>query len=340
MRKLFIEMEKRFNNKEDLVLVTIVGSFGATPRGAGARMLVGESGRISGTIGGGTVEFRSVELAKEVLEKQTSAFKRYILHQNQVEDLGMICGGNVTLFFRFIKGNDNHMLNLCHTVLEQFSEKKTTWLITELTDSLDGAMGLYSEKLGLVGNIPDEATEKLSGQTCTFELTGKRFFAEQILSPGFVYIFGGGHVSQELVPVLSHLEFRCIVLDDRPEFSTKELFPDAVDVRMTVMSEIKEMSEITAEDYIIVLTRGHSFDQAVEEQALSTPASYIGVIGSKSKRGIVEKNLLEHGFSPEDIKRVTAPIGLLGIKAQTPAELAISIAGQLIAFRAGAGIII
>ncbi len=337
MQKLFAEMKKRLENKEDLVLVTVVASSGATPRGAGARMLVGKEGRVTGTVGGGTVEYRSIQLAVEAIEKKTSSIKQFTLQKNEVEDLGMICGGNVTLFFRFISGNDGEMLRLCKTALEQFNEKKTTWLITELTDGSDGVIGLYSEKLGMVGGIAPEAAGCISGQTCVFEYGGKKFYAEQILFSGFVYIFGGGHVAQELVPVLSHLDFRCIVLEDRPEFATRELFPDAADLKVVDLENIHEMEQVTASDYIIILTRGHRFDQIVEEQALRTPARYIGVIGSASKKAAVEKNILEHGFTRADLDRVTAPIGLMSIRAETPAEIAISIAGQLIAVRAGAG---
>jgi len=339
MQKLLMEMEKRLINKEDLVLVTVVASSGATPRGAGARMLVGKEGRISGTVGGGAVERRAIELALEALKKRSSATKSFLLQNNQIEDLGMVCGGDVTLFFRILGSDDDRMLSLCRTALGQFGEKETSWLITELTDSPDGAIGLYSEKLGVTGDIPSEAVERLSGKTCALDFKGRQYFAEQIVFSGFVYIFGGGHVSQELVPVLSHLDFRCIVFEDRPEFASRELFPDAVDVRLVDLAEVREMEKVTADDYIIVLTRGHSFDQAVEEQALRTPACYIGVIGSRHKKAVVEKNILEHGFTREDLDRVTTPIGLLNIRAETPAEIAISIAGQLIAFRAGAGIV-
>lgn len=339
MHKLFLEMKKRLENTEDMVLVTVVASSGSTPRGAGARMLIGREGHISGTVGGGTVEQRSIELGLEALQKRTSAMKRFILEKNQVEDIGMICGGNVTLFFRFIGGDDARMLTLCQVALEQFDEKETTWLVTELTDNLDGAIGLYSRKLGITGDIPQELVSSLSGRSCIFENGSRQFYAEQILFSGFVYIFGGGHVSQELVPVLSHLDFRCIVFDDRLEFASRELFPGAADVRLAKLDEVKEMAQITADDYIIILTRGHSFDQAVEEQALRTPARYIGVIGSSHKKVAVEKRIMEHGFTRADLDRVTSPIGLLNIKAETPAEIAISIAGQLIAVRAGAGVV-
>lgn len=339
MKQLFTEMKKRLEGGESLVLVTVVASSGSTPRGAGARMLVGKEGRIYGTIGGGMVEHRSISLAMEAASRQSSMTKQFTLKKNEVEDLGMVCGGDVTIYFRFISGGDSEMLSLCSTALEQFKERKTTWLITELTDCPDGEIGLYSEKLGFFGKLEDASTGSISGQICVFESKGKKYYAEQILSSGYVYIFGGGHVAQELVPVLSHLDFRCIVLEDRPEFATRELFPNAAEIKLVNLEDVREMEQITAADYIVVLTRGHRFDQTIEEQALRTPASYIGVIGSAHKKAAVEKNIMEHGFTRADLDRVTAPIGLMNIRAETPAEIAISIAGQLIAFRAGAGIV-
>lgn len=339
MKQLFTEMKNRLENGEDLVFVTVVASSGSTPRGAGARMLVGKEGRIYGTIGGGMVEHRSIALAVETALNHSSMIKQFTLKKNEVEDLGMVCGGDVTIYFRFMRGGDPSMISLCETALEQFKERKTTWLITELSDSYEGEMGLYSEKLGFFGRLEPCAAERISGQICVFENKGKKYYAEQLLTAGYVYVFGGGHVAQELVPVLSHLDFRCIVFEDRPEFATRELFPTAYDIKFVDLENVREMEQVTSSDYIVVLTRGHRFDQIIEEQALRTPAAYIGVIGSAHKKAAVEKNIMEHGFSRADLDRVTAPIGLMNIKAETPAEIAISIAGQLIAFRAGAGIV-
>ncbi len=340
MQKLFTEIKNRLTNNEDLVLVTVVASSGSTPRGSGARMLIGKEGRICGTIGGGMVEHRSIQLAIEAIATHTSMIKQFSLNKNQVEDLGMVCGGDVTIFFRYISGGDREMLSLCNAALEQFGEHKTTWLITEITDSSDGGIGLYSEKLGLVGSVNSNVWERISGQISTFECNEKKYYAEQLCGSGYVYIFGGGHVAQELVPVLSHLDFRCVVFEDRPEFATRELFPNAVALKLVDLENVREMEQITSADYIIVLTRGHRFDQIIEEQALRTPAAYIGVIGSAHKHAAVKKNLMDIGFTRADLERVTAPIGLMNIKAETPAEIAISIAGQLIAFRAGAGIVL
>ena len=141
-------------------------------------------------------------------------------------------------------------------------------------------------------------------------------------------------LAQALVPVLAGVGFRCVAMDDRPEFARKDLFPDAEDVRLIDFTDIAASIAITPEDYICVMTRGHAFDGVVQAQAMMSPACYIGVIGSRRKiAGVTARLKEEYGFVDADFARVTSPIGL-AIRAETPAEIAVSIAGQLIALRA------
>jgi len=136
------------------------------------------------------------------------------------------------------------------------------------------------------------------------------------------------------VPVLSHVDFHCVVLEDRPEFLGKDLFPTAFETRRVDFNDIFKTVSLCERDYVVVMTRGHGFDYAVERQVLGAPARYIGVIGSARKTAGVNKMLLADGITPEQLERVTTPIGL-SIHAETPAEIAISVAAQLIAVRAG-----
>lgn len=338
MKQLFTEMKKHLSEKEDLVFVTVVASSGAVPRGTGARMLVGKEGQICGTVGGGMVEYRSEQMALEALASHSSKMKQFMLRRNEVEDIGMICGGDVTLYFKYIDGQDAKWLDFCEKALAVFDRPEQAWLISDLSE--DGELGIYSKGKGLIG-MEDKTglIELIAGRSCKFELEGHKYYAEEMMTPGYVHIFGGGHVSRELVPVLSHLGFRCKVYEDREEFLAPQWFSQAVETKVIDFEDIKEMKEVTSEDYIIVMTRGHKFDKAVESQALRTPAKYIGVIGSKHKKASVENDLMEQGFTREDLERVTSPIGLLEIGADTPEEIAISIAGQLIAIRAGKGVI-
>ncbi|MDL2250747.1 XdhC family protein, partial [Lachnospiraceae bacterium OttesenSCG-928-J05] len=98
MRELFACIKEYLEQGEDVVLVTIVSSSGSTPRGMGAKMLVTKAGRVLGTIGGGQVEHVSEQTALSVLAKKQSQLSYYQLKQNEIQDLGMICGGDVTVY--------------------------------------------------------------------------------------------------------------------------------------------------------------------------------------------------------------------------------------------------
>lgn len=332
MRAMFKTMAQRLREGEELVLVTVIASSGATPRGAGARMLVGREGRITGTIGGGAVEYRSQQIAAQVLRDRTSGERDFSLTKDDVQNLGMICGGAVNVFFRYIPAGDAETLALAVEAERRFAAGHDLWLLSEISDG--GRLGLYSAEGGLFGlDAPGWVPETLTRHPLRTVRDGRDFYAEQIASSGRVYIFGCGHVAQELEPVLTHVGFRCVALDDRPDFASRALFPTAEDVRLIDFSNIADTVTIGPEDYVCVMTRGHAFDTVVQAQVLKTPACYVGVIGSAAKTAGVFARLYEMGLTEADTARVVTPIGL-DIGAETPAEIAVSIAGQMIALRA------
>ena len=306
MRKLLKILADRMREGKDTVLVTVTASSGSTPRGAGSRMLVGEEGRICGTIGGGSIEHRSRETAQKVLVDRNSFTHSFTLNREDVENLGMICGGAAEVFFRFIPADDAHTLALCDRAAELFEKGADMWL------SEGDTLELFTEK-------PDRTDG----------------FCEQINNSGRVYVFGCGHVGQALVPVLSYVGFSCVALDDREEFAKKELFPAGCEVRLCDFNDIGRTVTLTENDYVCIMTRGHAYDAAVEAQVLKTPARYVGVIGSAHKKaGVAEKLVKEYGVDPKELGRIVSPIGL-NIKAETPEEIAVSVAAQMIQERAG-----
>ena len=153
------------------------------------------------------------------------------------------------------------------------------------------------------------------------------------MQAGTVYIFGGGHVAQELVPVLAHVGFRCVVYDDRAEFANPQVFPQAAETIVGDLEHIGDRVAIGPQDYVCVMTRGHQFDYYVQKQAMELGPCYIGIMGSRSKIRVVTEKLLEDGFTREEIEGCHMPIGT-AIGAETPAEIAVSIAGELIHIRA------
>ena len=176
------------------------------------------------------------------------------------------------------------------------------------------------------------AAEEKAGHCRILELDGKAYYAEEFCYDGKVYLFGGGHLAQELVPVLHHLDFCCIVLDDREEYVDKALFPDAGQTMLVDFTKLDEILSIRKNDYLVIVTRGHRCDADAEAFALRTGASYIGVVGSRRKTKYVREKLEAQGFTGEQLDSVYAPIGI-EIGSETPAEIAISIAAQLIQIR-------
>lgn len=336
MRQLFKQILETFKKGEDAVFVTIIASSGSTPRGAGSHMLVRSDGTTAGTIGGGAVEHRSIQMAQKAIKDKASYTHGFVLAKEQVADLGMICGGDVVVYFQFLDHENQEFLQLCSKIEETYDKDEDSWFIMDITNETAWAMGIYSHSTGLlgIGDIKNEEIESLLQNKAIQKTLGERkFYSEPLVRAGCVYIFGGGHVAQELVPVLAHVGFRCAVFDDRPEFANQTMFPQADKTIVGDYHRIFDYIEIRNCDYICVMTRGHQSDYTVQSQVLGTEACYIGVIGSRKKLETLADKLIADGISREKIDSCHSPIGL-DIYAETPAEIAISVAGELIAIRA------
>ncbi|MBR5510551.1 MAG: XdhC family protein [Lachnospiraceae bacterium] len=318
--------------QKSLILVNVLASSGSTPRGAGAMMLVFEDGHTEGTIGGGMVEYRAILHAKELFKTQSSDTIGYCLNKNDVADLGMICGGDVTVYFQYLQGKE--MLPLFRHLLNAYSKNENCWLIRRIEDHAVTAMAIHDgDGLHYGKDIETEKLPELLKSQAVYRKGTPSYYAEPVTQTGFVYIFGGGHVSQELVPVLAHLGFPVVVFEDREAFADPRLFPGARNVILGDFQKIEASVTFTPHDYVIIMTRGHQADFEILAQVLKHPLSYIGCIGSRSKIAATRKRLVELGYPENIYDQVHAPIGL-AIQAETPAEIAISIAGELIRHRA------
>ena len=158
---------------------------------------------------------------------------------------------------------------------------------------------------------------------------------EDIKTKDRAYIFGGGHVALALDPVLRHIDFETTIIDDRAEYANRERFPEAAEI--IVCSDFDHcFDEIEPDEnsYIIIVTRGHKGDLTVLRQALQKPYAYLGMIGSRRKNGLLFDQLRSEGVSEETLNQIHAPIGL-EIGSETPEEIGVSIAAEMIQVRAG-----
>ena len=334
VREVFQKMTECLGRGESAVLVTVTAASGSTPRKAGARMLVTGDGLAAGTIGGGAVEHASIELAARLLREGRSRRKHFILTENEAADIGMICGGDTDVYFQYVSGDDGNARRLFEEILAAAGGEREVWLILELTEENGWRMGIFPREGQELPHDVKNALDHRAGEIRAED--GRIFYAEPLGGAGTVYVFGGGHVAQELVPLLAHLGFRCAVMDDREEFSSPERFPAAAETITGDLGEIGRRVRITEKDYVCVMTRGHQFDYLVLRQALKCRPRYIGVMGSRRKIRATAERLLADGFSREEIESCHMPIGT-PIGAQTPAEIAVSVAGELIRVRSSKG---
>lgn len=159
-------------------------------------------------------------------------------------------------------------------------------------------------------------------------------YVHSVGAQGSAFVFGAGHCGQKLLPLLSSLGFYCVIVDDRDEFANAARFPSAD--RIVVPASFEDVVPklpIDDDSYVVILTRGHVWDRIVLGQALKTDAAYIGMIGSTQKIASIFQALRVEGASERDLARVFSPIGL-DIGAETPEEIAVSIAAQLVQVRA------
>lgn len=161
---------------------------------------------------------------------------------------------------------------------------------------------------------------------------GPRIFIEPILASPVLYLFGGGHISLPLSRLGKMLGFKLIVIDDRELYANPGRFPEADEIHAREFAELFPHLTPHSSSYIVIVTRGHLHDELVLEWAVKQPARYIGMIGSRQKIRRVYANLMERGTPPELLARVHSPIGL-AIGAETPEEIAVSIAAQLVLIR-------
>lgn len=296
-----------------VMLVSVVRSTGSTPRAAGALLLAGPDGLLCGTVGGGLLEHRCLEIAAA---RPTMPHREtFVLDNRQAGSLGMVCGGTSEMLFTPL--DDPAPLE---AALDALHAHVPAWLCLPL----NGAVPLVSQN------------DTLPARPAVATLQGQEVLAVRLADAGRIFVLGGGHVSLELAALLHRLDFRHIVIDDRPAFCSPDRFPYA---EHTLVAPFPALGDVltdslspTAADAFCIMTRGHEGDTDAVRFALGTPASYIGVMGSRRKREAMFARLAEDGFT-DARRRIVTPIGL-DIGAQTPAEIAVSVAAQLITWRA------
>jgi xanthine dehydrogenase accessory factor len=327
---------------EDFALVKLIGDRGSTPRAPGAEMLVRRDGSIAGTIGGGLLEHSMMREAAGALDARHSRIVDLRLGGKEpAGDEEKICGGAAEVLITYVPPGDAQLTEVLAAAKAVQAERRRAWLFTLLPLEQGGEVEtcLLAEDGGVVGARPCEpqalraAVGKVAVHGSTTLPDGRGVVVEQVEAPARAFICGGGHVARAVAPAARAVGFAVTVLDDREEFADPRRFPGANLVLGPFAGALERLA-VDEGSYIVIVTRGHAHDMDVLVQALRTPARYIGLLASRSKRAGMLKALQEAGFGENALARVHSPIGL-DIGAETAAELAVGIVAEMIKVRSG-----
>jgi xanthine dehydrogenase accessory factor len=294
---------------EPVALITVSCALGSAPREAGARMAVGRDWQAD-TIGGGQLEFRAIEAARELLAQP--GCRRSTLRMPLGATLGQCCGGVV------------------HLVLERIDTLDDEWIAIVDEARCAGRVALRHVPLSdQVAPVTLSPADSAAGET-RLEKEGDAEWLIDVVMPSVmqVVLFGAGHVGLAIARLLGTLPCRVTWLDARDDMFPAHL-PDNVTAEV---GDDTDVARLPAGAYWLILTHSHALDFDITEKVIKRgDAAYIGLIGSKSKRANFTHRLEARGVERAVVaERLTCPIGVPGIKGKEPAVIAVAVVAELL----------
>jgi xanthine dehydrogenase accessory factor len=342
MRQIYAKMAELEREGRRFAVCTVVRTVGSTPQVVGAKLLVDDLGRLTGTLGGGCVEGDAFVEAKRVIETGAASLHEYELTEDLAWDTGLVCGG--TMWISIEPGERALRLggrDLLGDVLAASSGGKPVAVATLLRKQgrdLEPRGKLFVETDGSThGTLGDrdaeasaaalEALRNGTARTVALDETHE-LLIEPVLAKPRLVIAGGGHVGLALAKMGAMLEYDVTVIDDRPEFSERERFGPGIDVIRMDMADALRTMPIGWNTFIVIASRGHKLDASCLREAVKRDARYVGLLGSRRKTVLIAKMLREEGVTEERIRAVHAPIGL-DLGGRTPSEIALSVLSEM-----------
>jgi xanthine dehydrogenase accessory factor len=348
---IYREVLLRLEEKQITALATVVAAEGATPQIPGASALFSERGLLQGTLGGGMLEADAQEKARLCLKKGHSLFYRFDLQGEDAEAAKPVCGGSAWIL---IDGSPGDHRKTWRLLDETLRARRSGLLVTQINHLSERKLEV--ERFWLEEGAPAEGGEietlhRLARELAEARRTKKPVFVENLpilkdrqsgvfVEPLFplprLLIVGAGHIGQAVADQGSRLEFEVTVIDDRPDYASRERFPEAVSLVVGEIDRTCRTFPVSSDTYIVIVTRDHSRDAEALKAFIRSPAAYIGMIGSRHKVVLMRERFLSEGWATaEEWDSLHTPIGLK-IGSRTVHEIAVSIAAELIQVRSRA----
>jgi xanthine dehydrogenase accessory factor len=326
--------------EEYVFLATITNVVGSAPAPVLSRMLLSRHGTVlAGTLGGGCTENDIRQAAVDLGTGGRASVVSFGLSEEHVE-LGPVCGGTIEVLIEPLTRADRGVFESLKDTIDRgtdallatgLSEQGTVFLRTVIQEghAADPFFSSAPPDVGLRVADYREGTGARRWKVAEGEVIFQPFRGR----PDAV-IFGGGHVGQSIAHLAAFVGFRVTVIDDRMQFARADRFPTADCTHALSFDRSFDAIRVTRSTYIVIVTRGHQYDEMVLREALNTQAKYIGMIGSRRKVEVTFRHLREQGVPESRLRNVYTPIGL-DIRASTVEEIAVSIVAEMILIRRG-----
>ncbi|MCI2398845.1 XdhC family protein [Aliiroseovarius subalbicans] len=294
------------------VLATVVQTWGSAPRPVGSQLAISGDGEIAGSVSGGCVEGAVVLEAQEALADGKSRILEFGVSDDSAFAVGLACGGTIRILVEPVGAGLSELL-LAELVLARAERVPVAYVVN--TESWVRAVAR------------DGHDDRFRGDRSGFEEDGVTFVA--IHNPPLrMVVVGAVHIAQALIPMARMTGFDPLLIDPRGAFATEERFPGE-DIREDYPDDILPGFGLDARTAVVTLSHDPKIDDPGIEAALVSNVFYVGCLGSTRTHAKRVERLVDRGFSPDQIARIHAPIGL-DIGSKSPAEIAVSVMAQII----------
>lgn len=351
MRELFEQIDQLRQTEAKVAMATLVDTRGTTPRKEGAKMWVGEGGRILGSVTiGGCVDAQVMAEAEEVLGADAAHLLEMTLGDEEAWEIGLSCGGTIEVFVELVALGErpSGVLPLYERLRAHLEQGGRGALVTRLDPPAAGAKLLALDDGRTEGRLGEPVLEEAAvararelldrgvSRTVAVTLGARtlRLFVEVYAPPPTLLVVGAGHVAMPLTELARTLGYRTVVVDGRPRLATRERFPHADEVLIGIPSELVRTVPLTPTTAVVLVAHDYKYDLPVLRHVLAAPVGYVGMLGSRRRGEAILKFLREDGLPEETLQRIRVPIGL-DLGSESAPEIALAILAEILAARRG-----
>lgn len=341
MDELFTDLEKLAKVEKRVAMATLVGTRGTSPKREGAKMWVGEEGRILGSVTiGGCIDARVIADAEKALATSQPRLLQVDLGDEDAWEMGLSCAGSLDVLIEpfDLETADNTLIDTYRAVRAAIERGRTVAIVTPLKGGAERLLVFEDENTDLdddeVRQVAFDLMRKRKSATVSIGDPAVEMFFEIHGPPPTLIVFGAGHVSMPLVSLAHDLGLKTIVVDGRPRFATRDRFPEADELLIGIPSEIAQTLSYNSSTFVVLTAHDYKYDLPVLKVVLPAGAAYIGLLGSKRRGKAIKEFLKDSGMDDALLDRLHVPTGL-DIGADSAAEIALSILAEAVAIKSG-----